>query len=291
MIVEIKEICQTLKHFLAVAPYMNQFTVDDLGVSIFDTEKVIWDVGPKTFKWPQETYAGTIIYPGSTMERAMRTGERLIQEIEKTENFGVGYIEVAIPLFENNRLVGGIAFYQSVGRKETLLEIAKSMEQTIGTFDTTIQQIAAEAEELSATGEELGSISHETNIQVGETDEIIGVIRKIADQTNLIGLNAAIEAARVGEHGRGFAVVADEVRKLAHNSSTSTKNIRQTLGKIKNAVEQIDSAVREVSIVANHQAVVLTGITPAVNNLSELAHTIVSMAKELTTDVYSQHAK
>ncbi|MEL7563810.1 MAG: methyl-accepting chemotaxis protein [Dehalobacterium sp.] len=159
------------------------------------------------------------------------------------------------------------------------------MENHIKTFDTTLQQIAAEAEELSATGQELGSISQETNSQVGETDHIIQVIRKIADQTNLIGLNAAIEAARVGEQGRGFAVVAEEVRKLAHSSSVSAKNIKQTLDRIKAAVEQINSAVKEVAAVANHQAVVLTEVTPAVNELTQLADTIVLMAQDLTKDL------
>lgn len=131
----------------------------------------------------------------------------------------------------------------------------------------------------------MGSTSREANSQVGETDDIIQVIRKIADQTNLIGLNAAIEAARVGEQGRGFAVVAEEVRKLAHTSSVATKNIKQTLDKIKTAVQQINFAVKEVTTVADHQAAVLTEMTPAVDQLAQLADTIVSMAKGLTTDI------
>ncbi|ATW28133.1 methyl-accepting chemotaxis protein [Candidatus Formimonas warabiya] len=283
---ENRKICKTLEHFLTVAPYINRLTIDDMGIFICDTEQVIWEVAPKTFKFPQASYLGDNPDNGWVVYEAMQQRRRLTREVGG-EVYGVAYVAVGMPIFEDEKVVGGISIYQSVGRKEKLFEIVKSLDQTIKTFDTTIQQIAAEAEELSATGEELGSISQETTSQVGETDEIIEVIRKIADQTNLIGLNAAIEAARVGEHGRGFAVVAEEVRKLAQSSSVSTKNIRQTLDKIKGAVAQINAAIKEVTTVANHQAVVLTEITPAVDELTQLAETIVSMAKDLTTDIYT----
>lgn len=110
-------------------------------------------------------------------------------------------------------------------------QIAKQGQQTVSSTVQNIEQLALNLQQASAT---IAQLEQDSN-QVGA---VLEVIKGIAEQTNLLALNAAIEAARAGEQGRGFAVVADEVRTLASRTQKSTEQIQHT-------IEQLQSAARE----------------------------------------------
>jgi len=275
-----------LDHLIAVAPVFNAITSADLGILIVDREKVLEYI--PALELDLKIKKGDPINDAWAVKKAMDKGERVISEVD-TKAHGVSYVAVGYPIYDNEgNLIGGVGVSESLDRKTKILNLANNLNETIQTINGTVQQLGAEAEELSATSQELLSTSHETNQQVKNTDNILQVIRKVADQTNLIGLNAAIEAARVGEQGRGFTVVAEEVRKLATSTSDSTDQIEEIITRIQQAVGQINTGVEQVAQVTGGQAEGISNLGSAVEELKALSENLVAIANELSKDIYKK---
>ncbi len=152
----------------------------------------------------------------------------------------------------------------------------------------------AEAEQATNAVTDIAAISHETASRItavkeatGTIGEITHVVRDIVTQTNLLALNAAIEAARAGEHGKGFAVVADEVRKLAAQSAASLEHIEELISQVTarmteatRQIEHMDRSVGDAENVTHSAMTVFRGIELDAQRTLELASSVVAASQQ-----------
>jgi len=150
-----------------------------------------------------------------------------------------------------------------------------------------VQQAVAGINSLATSAKELAKVLAGLDTQAGEIGRIIGVISDIADQTNLLALNAAIEAARAGEAGRGFAVVADEVRKLAEKTMTATGEVESAVRNIqassKEAMKSMDRTgrmVEESTALSNQAGQALEKVMEHIEGMVGRVHQIAQAAEE-----------
>lgn len=127
---------------------------------------------------------------------------------------------------------------------------------------------------------------HAESEQIGT---VLGVIKNIADQTNLLALNAAIEAARAGEQGRGFAVVADEVRTLASRTQSSTQEIQNMISRLRAGVDSAVSAIGASGAEVNKGVAHVRTANDALNAIGEQVHRIAQTNRQIEQTMNQQH--
>jgi len=213
---------------------------------------------------------------------AANLGAGMRQVVEHSETQNARAQEIAAAMEEVSQSVCEVA-----ANAEDTASAALSAQGIVrGSVVRMEQSIAATGRVVDAVQASSGTIT-ELSLEIQRIGEVTRTIKEIAEQTNLLALNAAIEAARAGEQGRGFAVVADEVRKLAERTSASTADISQTVAQIQrttgDAVASMERAVREVEEgigMMKASGASFEQITANSDHVTEMAQSIASAARQ-----------
>lgn len=267
-----------LEAFLLVAPLLSDLYSEDVTIGLCDTEKYLMYIPGKTFTLGNKP--GEPLREGDVIPRAIK--ENAIQKAYVPEDvFGVPMIAWAIPLRdENGHVVGGIGVGASMDRYNRLFDITSKLSLAVDQVTTAVGELANTSTVLAMNMNEISNKSHEVLDYVKNIEKVASAVREVSDHSQILGLNAAIEAARAGDQGRGFAVVAQEVRKLAANSKQHTEVIKKTVLDIDTLFKKLDSSISNINEEAENQSALAEELAATMQEISNNAKLLEKMSED-----------
>lgn len=176
-----------------------------------------------------------------TSRQAMRTGKEVSTELTESV-YGVPTLISATPMHDEDtsEIIASFGLILPRQLARNLRDMAMKLSEGLSSVSAAMQEITASSTEINHNQQNLHKGFKNVKSLTDNIDQVMGFIREIAEQTNMLGLNAAIEAARAGDSGRGFSVVAEEIRKLSDES-------RKTVAKIKDLTADIHTSIKETT--------------------------------------------
>lgn len=268
---------KSMDAFLQIAPLFKDMLQEDIAVVVADQTTVLYYKPGDTVKL--KINVSSELSVDDPLYKAIRD-DKTYSSIVPKEVYGVPFKAITLPIkgFRGN-VVGGISICKSLTQQFKVEESTETLFSSLEETGTSIEEISGGSEKLLNIIDNIVEITKQTEKHIKESNEIINMIQNIASQSNLLGLNAAIEAARSGEQGRGFTVVASEMRKLAQLSSESSQKVSKVLSETSKSMEEIFRMINQAQIISKGQATATEGITATLEEITASAQIMAGIAK------------
>ncbi len=269
---------EIIQSFYNMIPYFKYYLDDELIFTISNTEKFLLVKDTENLKMAAKT--GDKIPAGCAADVCLKKKKPISIEVPK-EVFGVSLKTIGIPIFENNEIAGTIVIGMSVAKKKKIYEMSTNLSNSIDQISKSLTDMSSGFQKLYETNSHIQKFVQKTNENSKKTDDVLKFIENIAKQTNLLGLNAAIESARAGEYGKGFGVVSNEIRKLSQSSSNSVKEINKMLSDLRNSIEEIGNKFCTSNEIFDSQTAEIEEITATIQELNSTASILKEYASKM----------
>lgn len=272
----------TIQAVVNFAPIIKDTLGPTAAMGVMDKEKFVY-FAPSTLLKLDVEVGRSRLDEHDVYLRAIK-GEQIISKTEDPAIFGVPVVTSVTPIrdMETNEIVGLLSLSRTLEHQDKLDKELSRLNNVIDALQGKVQHVAAQAEELSATSSDINQQANNANQNSRQIGEVVQLIEQISTQTNLLGLNAAIEAARSGEAGKGFGVVADEIRKLSDNTKEAVQTIGKSLTEIRSSIENLTLSINEVSTSSEEQSVVMVEFMNDIQALDEKSKQIIETMKKVT---------
>lgn len=235
-------------------------------------------------------------YPGNKLDVKIKVGDEIakddpirniikngisIKTIVPKEIFGISFQGTAYPIKNGNgEIIGAISTARSLETSEKVRDSAEALYSCLEETNAGISNIVEGIQQLWNTINEIMLLTKTTEEKINVSVNAIELIKNIASQSNLLGLNAAIEASRAGDSGRGFSVVATEMRKLAQLSGESSKEISQSLLEMTNSIKNILNSFNSVGRISQEQVIFTKEIKLAIEEVTKSAEELINLSSK-----------
>lgn len=268
-----------IEAMVTLAPYFKQLLPKESSLAVTDKEIFLDDhCSGELIRLANK---GKPIPEKSVINKALQTGT-LQDAVYPRELYGFPFRSTSVPVRDDQGSIVG-AFGRGLGlsNQVALIEAAHSFAATNEEIVASTEELSASAQELAAGMEVLNTLKAEMEEEVKKIGAMLDFIKRVAENSNLLGLNAAIEAARVGEAGRGFEVVATEIRKMADNSTKSVEEIKGIIETIGQKMKRISEEIPGLLEISQHQAAATQEIAASVQGLTDYVENIESIAEKI----------